>query len=129
MAEKLPCTAAALLHLLLDQSQSPAQDGIFYLDGIPSVEVLNGLLEPGNPDRELQPNPYSGNPLLIEVRWWVRSGRGGTRLVALRMQMVRRQDGLPIAPAHLVEPPAVVLVSDQEIRLLPVGRRNGWISM
>ena len=115
IAQGFPCAATALIHLLGDGAGDSGE--VLYLDEVPSPELLDAILRSGALHGGPQRNLYADISYLIEIRWSTDTLRDDVRVVTFRARLIR-PDGVPVEPAHLVEHPAVVLISSGEPRLI-----------
>lgn len=121
MARRAPCTVAAVVHYLSDRAR--VSSGVLYLDGPPSTDVLNVMLDSlSRSAREEfiapQNNPYSGQVYWIEVRWSAHHFEGTSTVITVRTKLIRR-DGAPFHPVHVVEPTSSIVITEGgEVMLL-----------
>ena len=123
VAAEFPCSVAALLHVI--RSRASSSEGVFYLDDVPSSDAIARIADrldrdPDRPDAQLQRNPYSGQPFIVEVRWWAEDRSDGTVVLTFRAQWVARA-GEAFQPPHLIEPTTVFVVSGSDIKFMALG--------
>jgi hypothetical protein len=122
IANALPCTFSTLIQFL--GSNSRAAEGNVFIDWPPSPEMIEFMLDSLHESNHFrgaaelpQLNPYSVDPYLVQGHWRVQSAADGAVLVYIRVELVDRA-GAPLVPPHLAEPPAVVAVNPEEIKLM-----------
>jgi hypothetical protein len=118
IAQSRPCAAVALLNLRRNPASASA--GTFYLDQMPTVQIVSFMLgheDRGPLDLPLQVNPYNAAPFSVEVRWSIEKLSGSSTILSADARLVDAA-GVPLHPAHPVELPTRVVVGAGTLRVL-----------
>jgi hypothetical protein len=122
IASSYPCSMLTLLYLM--REPGAADNGVLYIDTIPTFATVSGVLDDlhagsiGALALAVQSNLYSDASTFTELRWTSTEIEAGTWRVDFRAELLART-GPPLLPRHILETAVQIVVAPDRVQLHP----------
>jgi hypothetical protein len=122
IASSYPCAMLTLLYLMREPGAT--DNGVLYIDTIPTSATVGGVLDDlhagsiGALALALQANLYSDVSTFTELRWTSTEVEAGTWRLDFRAELLARA-GPPLIPRHILETAVQIVVAPDSVSLRP----------